>query len=117
MEEMPLAALGDRTAAFVLIAERAGTGVPTDSALAKAVSKASDATGDGGIGMPKGMTSEISELARRPRCVRKSCASRALSRLEAGGHLNGAEVTPTTRPPYCDRPEEVKAFLNHARSG
>jgi hypothetical protein len=49
----------------------------------------------GGIGTPRGMTSEMDELPRMPRSTRKSCIRRAVS-LGAGGHLNGVEVTPTT---------------------
>lgn len=45
------------------------------------------------------MTSEIREVSRIPRSVRKSCINKAVS-LGAGGHLNGVEVTPTmTLPP------------------
>ncbi len=64
----------------------------------KATSSAEDAAGDGGIGTPIGMTSEIEERSRSPRCVRKSCIISAVS-LGAGGHLNGADVTPTTTLP------------------
>ena len=61
---------------------------------------ASEAAGDGGMGTPMGMTSEIRDRSLRPRAVRKSCTSSAVS-LGAGGHLNGVEVTPTTTwPPW-----------------
>ena len=59
---------------------------------------ASDAIGDGGIGVPSGMTTSISELSRNPRAERNSCISSAVS-LGAGGHLKGVLVTATmTRP-------------------
>ena len=58
-----------------------------------------EASGEGGIGAPSGITRAISERSRSPRSVRKSCTRRAVS-LGAGGHLNGVDVTPmTTRPP------------------
>ena len=69
---------------------------------AKAVSSASDAAGDGGIGRPSGITREISLASRSPRRVSRSCTSRAVS-LGAGGHLNGVEVTPTTTRPPSNR--------------
>ena len=66
---------------------------------ANAVTSADDASGDGGIGRPKSMTSEISLLSRSPRSTRWSCSNSAVS-LGAGGHLNGVERTPMiTRPP------------------
>ncbi len=75
-------------------------GTPLDVPLGKGrQSSASDACFDGGIGTPRGMTSEISDRSRSPRWLRKSWTSSAVS-LGAGGHLNGVEVTPTTtRPP------------------
>ena len=66
---------------------------------ANAVSSASDASGEGGMGSGSGMTSAIWDRPRSPRSVRKSCINNAVS-LGAGGHLNGVEVTATTtRPP------------------
>ena len=60
---------------------------------------ASEAAGDGGMGTPNGITSDMDELSRSRRCTRKSWSKSAVS-LGAGGHLNGVEVTPTmTRPP------------------
>ena len=65
----------------------------------KAVSRAFEASGDGGIGAPMGIRRAISDESRSPRSVRKSCMSSAVS-LGAGGHLNGVDVTATTtRPP------------------
>ena len=67
-----------------------------------AASRAVEAPGDGGIGTPRGMTSEIRDLSLRPFLVRKSCMRRAVS-LGAGGHLNGVDVTPMmTSPPSND---------------
>ena len=64
-----------------------------------AVSNADDATGEGGIGKPIGITSAIDDLSRTPRAVSRSCINSAVS-LGAGGHLNGVEQTATiTRPP------------------
>ncbi|HEY1669284.1 MAG TPA: hypothetical protein VGG54_26620 [Trebonia sp.] len=66
---------------------------------ANAASSGAEAAGDGGIGAPSGITSEISLASRRPRSTRKSCSISAVS-LGAGGHLNGVEVTPMiSRPP------------------
>ena len=66
---------------------------------AKASNRAADASGDGGIGTPKGITSEIVDDSRNPWSTSQSCISSAVS-LGAGGHLNGVDVTPmTTRPP------------------
>ena len=70
-------------------AARGATRCPARRSDARA---ASDAAGDGGIGVPSGMTREISDRSRRPRSVRKSCSSSAVS-LGAGGHLNGVDVT------------------------
>jgi len=61
------------------------------SDCAKVSSSIAEAPGDGGIGAPSGITNEISLFSRRPRLLRKSCMSRAVS-LGAGGHLNGVEV-------------------------
>ena len=55
-------------------------------------------SGDGGTGVPNGITSVISQSSRKPRVERWSCRSRAAS-LGAGGHLNGAPQTPTTAWP------------------
>ncbi|MBL7627700.1 hypothetical protein [Frankia nepalensis] len=78
---------------------------------AKAASNASDAAGDGGMGAPSGMTSEISLDSRRPRPTRKSWTSRVVS-LGAGGHSNGVEVT-ADHPPAAElvqhRPRRERA--------
>ena len=66
---------------------------------ANVVSSASDASGDGGIGRGKSITSAISLLSRSPCATSSSCSSSAAS-LGAGGHLYGVERTPMiTRPP------------------
>ena len=65
---------------------------------ANAVSSASDAAGDGGIGTPIGITSDTLDRSSRPRAARWSCTSSAVS-LGAGGHLNGVDVTATTTLP------------------
>ena len=65
---------------------------------AKAATSAREVSGDGGTGLPNGMTNEISQSSRTPRADRKSCRSSAHS-LGAGGHLNGAPQTPTTARP------------------
>src|SRR5574341_507283 len=66
---------------------------------AKAATNALEVAGDGGIGAPNGMTKLISHASRTPRVVRYSCSNKAAS-LGAGGHLNGAEVTPTIARPF-----------------
>jgi hypothetical protein len=40
------------------------------SRSAKATSRASEAAGDGGMGEPKGITNEMEEFSRMPRCVK-----------------------------------------------
>ena len=95
--------------------------VPPMPRSANAASTASEACGDGGIGTPKGITSETCDEPSRPRAWRNSCVSRAVS-LGAGGHLNGVDVTrsaPALREPIehlaqgegtRDRVELVPAF-------
>ena len=61
---------------------------------AKVDISALEVAGEGGMGMPKGMTRVMSQSPRTPRAVRWSCRSSAAS-LGAGGHLNGWEQTPT----------------------
>ncbi len=67
-------------------------------------------SGDGGTGVPNGITSEISQASRTPRAVRWSCRSSAHS-LGAGGHLNGASQTPITT-----RPREKAGRISASRS-
>ena len=51
-------------------------------------------SGEGGTGVPNGMTNEIWHASRTPRAASSSSSSSAHS-LGAGGHLNGAPHTPT----------------------
>ena len=68
------------------------------SRSAKAVVSAADVSGEGGTGVPNGITNEIWQASRTPRATSASCSSSAHS-LGAGGHLNGAPHTPITAWP------------------
>ena len=59
---------------------------------------ASDVAGDGGIGMPNGITTWIARRRAR-RDPRRYASSNMAASLGAGGHLNGAPHTPTIASP------------------
>ena len=67
----------------------------------KAATNAREVSGDGGTGVPNGITTVMSQCPRTPRVSRKSCSSNAHS-LGAGGHLKGAAQTPTTAWPFAN---------------
>ena len=60
---------------------------------------ACEVSGDGGSGVPNGMTSWMVTASRRPRSRRYS-SRRIAASLGAGGHLNGVPQMPTIAWPY-----------------
>jgi hypothetical protein len=68
------------------------------SRFANSSISAAEVSGEGGTGVPSGITNEIWHCSRTPRAVSSSCNSSAHS-LGAGGHLNGAPHTPMTACP------------------
>ncbi len=65
------------------------------SRAANSCSSAAEVSGDGGTGVPSGITIEISQASRTPRAVSSSSSMSAHS-LGAGGHLKGAPHIPIT---------------------
>jgi len=64
----------------------------------KVDTSALDVSGEGGIGAPKGMTSEILVASLTPRSRRYS-SNNSTASLGAGGHLNEGPHTPTMAAP------------------
>ena len=80
------------------------------SRSANASISAAEVSGEGGTGVPKGMTKVISQASLTPRSTSWSWSSRQVS-LGAGGHLNGAPQTPITA-----RPAEKPGMMPASRS-
>ena len=74
------------------------SGTNSMSRSAKLARIAADVSGEGGIGVPNGITSLMWTSSRRPRSRRDVSSSNAAS-LGAGGHLNGVPHTPTIAVP------------------